>query len=273
MRIVAATPFGMMSSESGLMMLLLRYLHSMGYQIEQLRCNGVLSVCERDGEVGWRRTPHSCLICMREQADLGRWAQAEVGLLGQYLSASEQEETARWMLSLSDAQLLRPHYEGYDLKSIFEQPLRVRFGFSALDSSGLDSLAEPERKALRGLYLSGLRALLAARRYVAKTRPGMLFLAGGKDLITHSLAYQAEAHKVGVVRFEWQISNRSVRVYHPDRDSSSADGTYDCPLFFTDLDTMRNDPSTWPKDMLDVVGQTLDFLGIPAQQLALMVAR
>lgn len=252
MKIVLHTPFGSASEEAGILYLLSNYLKTLGAETIQLRCNGVFSLCDRDAETGWKRGISTCFQCMHNQQNLAAWAGMATEELSRYLSADEIQESKRWIVSLSSDRLLKADFEGVNIYSICRTNFKNRFGIDDVDLQNKN-----HDQTLRRFMLSAVRMCLATKRFNNHQRADMSLVAGGKDFLSSAFIAQCVKQGREAALFQWDVSSRSVKIIHPKSQT-----IFPCGIILQDLSTVRSDSRTWPPELMKVIGEILDFLGL-----------
>lgn len=259
MRVLVHVPFASSSQEAGIVFLLANYLrkHPGGeVAITQLQCNGVFAMCDRDAERNWKRGIHSCLSCIRDQRSYGQWGELESDQLSKYLTDDDITRTKRWVQRMSAEQLPTAEFDGVELGPLWLGSFSARFGAAQYEPQ--NKLHEP---TARRFSVGAARMLLASRRLLTRHVPDALFIAGGDDFLTRTLSEVAKAQQIPVVRFQWVLAERSVRIYHPHRDEVLA-----CELLVDGLTSTRSDPRTWSGDLLRILDGVVEFLELIPQE-------
>ncbi len=252
MKIGVFSPYGTFSQESGLIYLLANYLKSSGTNTFQLRCNGFFPVCDRDSESGWKRTMLSCPSCARDQRSFAEWANIDSTELSMYLSPREVEQSYRFIADAKVAELLTLQYGPLSLFDACQQSFRTRFGYDTADIKN-----KAHVQYLQKAELGALRMCLATRRFFNNVEPTCILLAGGRDYLSQAFSAASQLSSRSVALFQWRIEERSVRIYHPwDKRVLS------CELVLPNLDSIRSDCSTWLPEVVQILKEILEFLGI-----------
>ena len=263
MKIALFTPFGSSSRESGIIYLLANYLHDIYPEIMQLRCNGLFSLCDRDAERNWKRPLQACFACGGEQARLAAWSRVKSTCLSRYLLPRDVDETRRWILSVEEHDLTTARFREVNLFPFCRSSFRSRFG-----SETPDILNKSHCQVLRRLLLSAARHMLAVDRFHRKYAPDVVFAPGGEDFISALFLSRSNVQGVRPYVLTWDLHSRSTTVANP-RTSA----VYSCSLLIDKVTEMRSDPSTWPRELLSMIGEILSFLELSDTQLALPMAR
>lgn len=263
MKIGIFSPYGSSSEETGVLGLVGNYIKNMFEQIFVLRCNGLFSLCDRDGELGWRRNVQHCLRCMGEQGRLALWADLACEDLSYHLLPEDVMETKRWVTMLNVSDLGEASYGDIDVFQLCRRSFSQRCGADAPDphNSAHDEVA-------RRLLVSALRMCIATEQFLKARSPDLMLVAGEGDFITNSFVNAARTVKRPVAIFQWDLASRSVRVRHPVNGKE-----FSCPLVFEDVTSMRADTRTWPWELVKIVEDILVFLDLSSSQLALPIAR
>lgn len=259
MRVLVFSPYGSMTPESGVIYLVVNYLSRMFPEIYQLRCNGVCSLCDRDGEHNWQRDISSCLMCVRDQQELSDWSEIKMLELSRFIKPDQVIRSRRWVNGLPTESLTKAEYDGERVFDWCVSSFSARFGTPMPDLRNLN-----HEGVARRLMLSALRVRQACERLHQEVQPNLVFVAGGEDALSAALSAGCKKQGIGVVRFVWRISERLVQIHHPDRDDMLA-----CEFFLDDVSAMRKDPETWSPELIKVLHEVLEFLGIDESQLAL----
>lgn len=263
MKIVVLTPFGSASQEVGLVYLLVNYLSQVHKDIVQLRCNGIFSLCARDCLTNWQRGFSACSECFVEQAKLAEWSCIEAIELSQFLSAEDATISKRWLANLTTSALERSRYKGIGIYQLCIESLAKRLGVDKPDLKN-----KMHEVIIRRLMLSALRMLLTTKRFNNAFRPDLCLVAGGDDVITRSFIEQSQHQKKDVIVFSWDMSGHSITI-----TQLRTGRVYNCDLVLEGIAEVRKDFRSWPPEFLEIIDQVLAFLGIPASQLSLPLAR
>lgn len=257
MEIGVFAPYGALTQETGLVVLLANYLKRMAYQVEAAHCNGMFTFCDRDAEQHWQRSIERCFECQHEQKELSRWAGVDLVPLGSHLSPSEVEATRRWAIGVPTESLLSAEWEGVNLASLSLGTFQNRFGVEVPDLQN-----KSHEQILRRLILSSLRAWLASRRFLEKAQPKRLLVAGEKDFLSRSMIAAAAERRIPLGRFSWDINQRTVVIR-----TSESDRPLTCGLVLHDLISMRSDAVTWSPDLIRILDSILEFLHLEPRTL------
>ncbi len=262
MSIVILSPYGLASEETGLLSILSAYLQQGPYQVSQLFCNGLFSLCDRDGDHGWRRGLRTCFGCIREQKSVADWSGVACEELSGFLSPEDIQESKSWALTLRDKNLESAEFKGVGVFDLCRGSFQYRYGSEVPDVNNVRQI-----ETLRRLMVSSVRMLLASQAYLKQRRPASAFIAGGNDFITASFGSAASTAGCEVVPFRWDLTGRSVRISHPKSEKE-----YECPLVFEDVTSLRRDARTWPRELLRVLDEILLFLEVTKSQIELPLA-
>ncbi|MCB0333787.1 MAG: hypothetical protein KDD55_09835 [Bdellovibrionales bacterium] len=263
MTIALLAPYGGLSQESGVMYLLANYLKESHTKVSQLQCNGVFSLCDRDGLQNWRRTLTSCLECSHEQRALADWGGLEPIRLSEYISPEIVQETKRTVLSKSPEQIWKSHWKGISLEKVLRGSFARRFGVAHPDFRN-----KSHQYAVQRLGLSAMRMIMASKQFLKKADLTCSFVASGDDFI--SASYCAVAQKVDalVVRFKWDLGSRVVRIYCGD------DPRYQtCEILLDSISSVRSEVSSWPEELIVLLDGIVRELGLADSQLDLPIAQ
>ncbi len=263
MRSVIFVPFGSLSQEAGVLALLARYLNSIYPDVSLLICDGFFSLCDRDAESAWQRDPHSCSRCMNDQRNLATWAQIPVQRLSNYISHQEILDSRRWVLELSGQELLAINYKGIAIGELLAGTFSNRLGVTRPDLSNKN-----HEQFLRRLSLAALRMCIVTDHFNNRYMPNLSLVASGEDFLSAAFSAQSRQQGCFVSMCTGDLSSRCVRISHP-RSSEK----FNFEFFLRDLRAMRSDMSTWPDELVVMLGNVLAFLGISDTQLTLPIAR
>ncbi len=263
MRIALLAPYGPLSQESGIIYLLGNYLSAIFPEVTQLTCNGVFSVCDRDSESNWKRGFDACLNCISDQAHLSRWSRVPAKNISPYLTPQIVENTARWLNELPTRSLLTAEFDKTNVYDLVKASFNRRFLVEQPDLQN-----KQHELVLRRMLLSALRMNLAAANFNKEFKPDLIFVAGGKDLLTASFCASATRHSFDSITFRWDMHNRCVNIQHPRKAEPMS-----CDLLMEGISHMRPDQRTWPRELLSVIEDVLAYLEIEQNQLTLPMAR
>ncbi len=244
-------------------MLIGNYLRRMFPEVFKLRCNGMFSSCDRDGEQGWKRTLTSCIRCCAEQSEFSRWGGLSDRDLSGYIQPDEIVASRRWIVQMSQPELMVAEYQGQNLFELCRGSWQTRFGNVQPDPQN-----RSHDQVLRSLLIATLRARIACDRLLDQENPNLTLVANGTDFLSASYLVSARAKKSDAALFQWDLNKRSVRIVHPRSDNSVF-----CPLILEGLSSMRSDPATWSPDLIAILSELLTFLDISENQFKLPLAR
>jgi len=262
MKIAVFTPFGSLSRESGIIYLLANYLQRIYPETLQLRCNGVFSICDRDGERSWKRSADSCLSCACDQEKLAAWSGIRSTCLSRYLAPREVDETRRWVLAGEDEKLQVLRFRENALYPFCLASFKSRFGVEP------DCRNKNHLHFLRRLMLSSARFMVACERFNKKFLPDLSLVPGGDDYLSALFVQKTKSQGGSPAVFRWDLHSRTITITNP-RTSD----LYSCDLFLENVTTLRPDAETWPRELLKMISDIVIFLGMSDTQLALPMAR
>lgn len=263
MKVAVFVPYAGASKEGGLVYLVANYLRSFLGDVINLRCNGAFSLCDRDEEIGWRRTLDSCHQCTAHQNSYASWSSVTSRDLTQFISSSEVISTRRWIHSVPTELLTKLNFRGINLYEICLESLSARLGNSKPD------LANKKHEQLtRRMLLSAARMCLATKRFQQEVSPDITLVANGSDFLSRSFVQQSTAQKRESSVFKMDINERCVKITHP-----KGKAPFSCELLMTDITHMRADTKTWPREIIAVLEEILSFLQIEQIQITLPLAR
>ena len=263
MSIVVFSPYGLASEETGVLALLSNFLQQSNFSISALQCNGAFSLCDRDGENGWRRGVRSCFSCLYEQRSVARWAGIATQEVATFITPDDVTATKRWSLGITPQSFSHITFEAEAVFPLVKQSFFSRFGVDHPDAS-----SEEHLETLRRLMISSARMQLGAKKFFLSHETHLALVAGGGDYLSSSFITAARDAGVGVAQFRWDILTRSVQVSHP-----AAERAYSCPLVFEDVTTMRADSRTWPGEIVRIIDELMVFLGVSAAPMELPIAQ
>lgn len=262
MRVALLSPFGALSQEAGLVHLLANYGVKLALDVVQLRCNGVFPICDRDGEVSWKRQISSCFECMSSQNELAEWSGVRALSLSSFLQPEEVVESRRWVLELVEEELAAVSFREISLPNLIEGTFRNRFGADRPNLKNRDQV-----RVWRSLLTSALRMVYAARRFQFSEKPDLSLVTGGRDYISKGFLFAAKEHNRSVAVFSLNFADRCIEVHH-----SRGGEPFRCELVLDGVTGMRRDRNTWPREIVAIVEGLLNYLGISPAQLNLPIA-
>lgn len=258
MKIALFSPYGTVGQEAGILYLLALFLNSEGFEIEQLGCNGIFSLCDRDEVSDWKRSLSSCLDCKSEQRNLAEWSNIAGVSLSSFLHPQEVESTRRWMLKLRVEDLCTAEFDGSRLWDLAMGTYEKRFGTRQPDLSN-----KQHEYFLRRLILSTARMKLLMKRYLRTAQPDLTFLADNGGFLSTVYQTQSELDKTPVARFKWSSGSRLVTISH-----SEVPEVYQCEILLDNVARMRRDVSSWPEELNTLLNEIVQFLGVERPQEA-----
>ena len=252
MSIVLCSPYGgYKTPEAGLLYLLGRYLAARGSAVSQLKCNGVLPVCDRDAESNWRRPVSGCFACMQDQRDLSAWSGIGTIELSTFLSPDDVQRTARWVNGLSDEELSAAEFDGVNVSDRAAGTFAHRFDVPKLDLHNKQHV-----RFQRVLLLTAARLRAALKNFSQRVNPAMMCSPGGDNVFSASVQDACARTQTPVILLDASLAQRCVVLRR-------ADGSiHECPLFIEDVLSLRNDVQTWSPELLRLLGEVETWLGV-----------
>jgi hypothetical protein len=248
MSVAVLTPYASLNPESGLLHLLARRLKSRGDHVEQVRCNGIFSTCDRDALTGWRRTVGSCAGCIADQRSLAAWAGIPATELSIFLSPSDIERIEQLVATLDIAELWSLEFDGVNFENTLQASFAERFPGVRFDPSN-----RQHEQAVARLARSALRCAVAVSKYFAGRRPGVLMTAAGEGFLEQIVSHQALKAGIACAVLHSEPSRRCTTMRW------LGDSTlHEIPLLIASLDGMRSDPATWSPELMTIVDQCLE---------------
>jgi len=263
MRITVHAPFGALSQEAGVIFMLANYLRSLFPAVVQLKCNGVLSYCDRGGEENRQRGFDTCFRCMQDQLSLARWAGISSEPLSQRLLPGEIEATRRLVLHTPTEKLPELVFEELPLLELCRASFQSRFGVSQPDFHNKN-----HEQVLRRMMLAAARMCVAVKRFNREFMPDISLVAGGWDLISRSLVDVCRRDGYQAAVFRWDFEGGGINIVHPRTHQVLVSD-----LLLDGIASMRPDISTWPSELVNITGEILAFLDISDTQMTLPIAR
>lgn len=233
MRILVFTPYGKNRLENNLVHLIASYLNTVYPEIEQIICDGVFSACSRDLKSEFT-SPSNCQKCIKEQNSFVKWSELNPLLLSDMISSS-------------------------DLVSAKEKA----FSYGKLKDPDISSIIGDENLGHNELLSVGL-SLNAAKKIISSRVPDLIILADKNDLITKSFSHVFKNKNIKHVIFDSSENESEVNIYRSTDQKSIT-----TQIVLNNLLEARSDAITWPAEVMSVVVEVTEFLGIESGQLTL----
>ncbi len=243
MTIFVLAPYGSMSPEVGVIYLLALYLRNKGNNVEQLRCNGLLTLCDRDGESNWRRSLDNCFSCIHEQRALQNWGGIASRDLSRLLPLADMTEISQWS-SLTNLQEEQGFvFQQTDLNEGVNYSFRQRFAGADFDLKN-----KQHERFMRGLLAGAAKMLVAGSRLLKEGSPKALLVAEQDSFLVRGFISDPAWNSIPKLSFLADVSRRAVRI-----TQLGSDLCFDCPMIMEDIVSQRNDPKTWPKELVAIL--------------------
>lgn len=263
MKILNFTPFGCQRKESSLIGLLSTYLAQFDFSISHVVCNGVFSLCDRDAATSWRRGMTSCLACSTEQNAIATYSGAKIRRLSEFLQPDDIQDSRRWVLKRDVEQLLNAKFRGIQTKEVILGTFARRFGHFEPDLRN-----QQHREFLEKLSLTCFRMFAASFRCVEAERPTLIFSLSSDDTLSRCFSRVAESLKLDLVSFRSEEGSRYIKIFRP-HDSK----VYPCELRLESIAELDRAVDDWPSEIVQIVEEILEFLGLSHFQLSLPIAQ
>lgn len=260
MRTAIFTPYGTRSEESGIIYLLANYMRETVGEVHQIRCNGAFPVCDRDEERGWRRDVDSCSLCAHEQLRLAQWAGMETRNLTKYITPPDVQRVKSWVTRISATEITTAELDGHPIHAYCAASIERRVAGGCREEERIDVVK-------RYLFSSAL-TVTAVPRWQKELEPGILFVAGGEGYLSRSFLSSLDDRDLKTVLFRWLPAEHTIRI-SVSRSNQSAD----CPLLLEDVSAMRSNHKTWPGEILRLLDDVLELIGVSGSEMAMPMAR
>ncbi len=248
MSVAILTPYASLNPESGLLHLLARRLLSRGDRIEQVRCNGIFSTCDRDSLSGWRRTVGSCAGCIADQRSLAAWAGIPATELSIFLAPNDIERIEHLVATLKIQELWALEFDGVNLENTLQSSFAERFPGVRFDPSN-----RQHEQAVARLARSALRCAVAVSKYFINKRPAVLMTAAGDGFLEQISSHQALKAGVACAVLQSDPARRCTTMRWLG-DSQ----LHEIPLMIASLSGMRSDPATWSPELMGIIDRCLE---------------
>ncbi len=257
MSLAIFSPYGAVSKETGFLMVLARYLTARGYGVTMVRCNGVFSRCGRDRQHAGGRTFATCIDCMNEQNHVSQWGDFASIDLSPYIDG----------MDINDQQTRLAHFSPTTIDRFYCEGVRVSDVIAGAQSPAqLKLVSEKEELPLapRDEMLLAAQALTASAKLISERPLDGLLIPVGDDFLLRSFAAAAEKKGVKIFRFKWNSEQMMMNISGGEYPTD-----FNSHLFFDDINSMRADVSSWPREIVIHLKEIEDYLGITQQQLSL----
>jgi hypothetical protein len=262
MNITINAPFGSFRKEAGALFLIANYLRSQGSAVTQLRCNGVVSLCDRDAASAWNRELDACFICEQEQRLFGDWAGLDPVNLSRFIEPKDVQRSREWIASFEASELMYAEVKGVLLYDLCRKTFARRFSTDYPDFSDKE-----QEKWLRRLMTSAARLILAYRNYFRSVPTDIGLALGDHSFMSRAFQQVTLEEKKALFTFMWDDEQAELVVHNAIDETSMR-----CGLLFDNIEVMRADSESWPIELIQVVDEVLMFMGITSRQLVLPLA-
>ena len=258
MKLAIFTPFGFLHRESGLLYLVANYLRKNGAEVQQLRCDGALSVCGRDKRVAGGRSAFSCARCTGEQRRLADWAELRASELSSFATSEDKLQSAKWMASVNATDLERAEFRGVRLFEVCSGEFVQQTGCTSASN-----LSAADEQTLRSLYVAYVQSVVASERFLTQWAPTITFIAASDDSISRAYTSQVTALGIDAATFTYDATEETIFV-----ESLRSGERYASKLILDGITSMRSDPRTWAPEVRAIVHEIMSFLGYAADRVS-----
>lgn len=261
MKIGLFFPYGVSQSEANVGQLIGAAAIHYGVDVVSASCNGILSLCDKDKQTNWKREATTCFHCQCGQDYVQKWGGFPRVELSRYLSAEFFSKSRRWLQEVTKSELLQVSIGDLPFSSVCTQTFRLRFEKSFSEKSNLQ-----EERFYRMIVLNTLRVYEAIQCFVRQEGVDTLLVSGQEQFVSNAArlaCVKAGKESVGITS---------------DKDSSQAllrHSNKAEPLLasvaVSQLELMRRDVTTWPKEFFNNFSPALRYIGIEDEQLDLPI--
>ena len=270
MKVALYCPLGSLNPESGLLFVLGRYLQALGHEVLELRCNGCISLCDRDSENEWQRSLDQCMCCEAECKQLGAWAGTTVVELSECISPATNRALLYRFCSTPTEDLWNASLAsglggaGATIADVARPTFRARFAKENPDFNN-----RMHENVVRKLAFDALGLQAGLQSFVREIAPDLVLCSGAEVFLARLGASVFAAQAARTALFTWQFSERSIRISPLWSREQLL-----CGLLLERVSSMRNDTKTWPSELLSVLKEICQLLeiGTPAPVVARSVA-
>ena len=250
MKIALLSPYGMLSPESGLLYVIARYAVALGHEVVDLRCNGCVSVCERDAESEWNRQIDQCSGCESESRSLAAWAGISAVELSDCISSEVRKSIHAQLLFLNAEQSWSYPIKNSSVSLLAADLFLKRFAREKPDFSNRNHEFFCKKTASEVLILER-----AFAKFSEEIKADLFLVAGQKTVFAQAaqLAWQEQKK----ISFIWDLAERADRI-SPSWHSEQLL----CSLLLERVTGMRPDVKTWPSELLSILREIATLMQI-----------
>lgn len=259
MRILLFAPYGLLTEETKVLTVYAWHLRKTFHQVNQLLCNGIFSLCDRDIEFGWSRNLRSCIRCIGDQKKISTLLQGESIEFSKYITPEDMQLTQCWITALAKNQLEKAEYLEIPLYNLVMGTIRHKYGMLSFSE-----LVDKDESFIRRVYLVSARCISAAQSLVRQNQYDMALIAGGDDVISKS--FMTALQKVGIqtAAFRWDLGMRAVIISHSQNETR-----WKCDIHCEFDEQDQLDSLGMSKEEIEHLSEISEFLGISTGQMVL----
>lgn len=261
MKLVVFTPYASLNCETGVIHLIANYVQDLYPGVTQILCDGAFSFCNHDSECAWKRDIFTCFRCKAEQLALAKWGELNTKSISTYLMPKDIEETKRWISSIKDEELKDCKFQERPVYQYCESLFQERFG-----NIEPDVLNKNHVRVLRRIMLSVVRMQIASLNFFRNNAPEYVFVPISQDPLIKVFTECAKATRTNLVTFSWDMHTRMMTI-----QSKKSEKPFTCSLLLEDVTSTRPNPNTWSEELISVIAEILEYLGLSDTQLTLPI--
>ena len=114
--------------------------------------------------------------------------------------------------------------------------------------------------------LSAVRMQVASVNFFRNNAPEYVFVPESQDPLIKVFTERAKVSRANLVSFSWDMHTRLMKI-----QSEKSENPFTCSLLLEDVTSTRPNPNTWSEELISVIGEILDYLGLSDTQLTLPI--
>ncbi len=252
-------PYSSEISESGAIAIFSFFLKHHGFDVDDLQCDGTLSVCTRDKFKSWKRSLDSCIFCAAENDVWSSWVGSGSKKLSTFMSVSINKETKNWVDTLEFNSESDVIFREKDFSKIVSETFKMRYSQNFPNINNQAQMLFYKR-----LLLSAARVYLAGLELIEKENPKMFFLGDNKDFVSNAMSLACRDKGTNYINFEAREDLGQLIVSYSEKKD-----VLTCDFSFDNLLTQSREISSWSPKFIDSIRKISAFLDINPEQISL----
>lgn len=261
MKITLFFPFGSNHSEVNASELIGVLAKDNNSEVTKLRCNGALSLCDRDKQSNWKRENTACFHCQCGQEYVNSFADLKNLDLSKYIDAEFSKNSKLWVENLDKELLINASIASIPLSTICGDAFKNKF-----NKKVSKYIKDNQVSFYKHLILNSIRVFRALKNFADDSKPDLVILSGKNNFVSNAARLALASCNVETLSLFGESNSSEVLLRHSNKPD-----TLVAEINVERLNLIRKNTSSWPEEFKTRFYPVLEYIGINSRQLNLPI--